>query len=408
MVSIAPPDGRSGCTRRAPAHATALQMTMELVDVAGQVELVFSGEVARTGNHVNLSAVRTEGEHLWLAGDETATIERLVLDSPSAPTNAGSARSFTLADLVDLPGPADEEADIEGIGRAGDWLWAVGSHSLVRKRIKADHSEAKAVKRLAKVKRQANRYVIARLAVELGADGRPEPVRVTADGRRSALVGGDGAENLADLLRDDDHLAPFLAIPSKDNGLDVEGLAAHGESLYVGLRGPVLRGWAVVLELLPVPDPTDPARLALGAFDDGSRYRKHFLDLGGLGVRDLCPDGDDLLVLAGPSMALSGPVRVYRWLGAATAETGRVVRGEEIVLETALPHGAGVDHAEGIALLEARGTGGAQLLVVYDSPSPGRRPTSHSVLADRVVIEGAVAAAAAPGVAETPVRPDGR
>lgn len=355
-----------------------------LVDIAGQVELVFSGGTARTGNHVNLSAVRTEGEHLWLAGDETATIERLLLDSASAPTGAGSERSFALADFVDLPGPPEEEADIEGIARSGGWLWAVGSHSVARKQIKPHHSIEKAVKRLAKVKRQANRYVIARLAVEPGVDGRPEPVRVAADGRRSAVVGGDGSENLADLLVADEHLAPFLAIPSKDNGLDVEGLAAHGDSLYIGLRGPVLRGWAVALEVLPVPHPADPARLELGAWADGTRYRKHFLNLGGLGVRDLCPDGDDLLVLAGPSMALSGPVRVYRWHGALTGRTGRVVRGEDIALETELPHGDGVDHAEGIALLEPGDIGGAQLLVVYDSPSPARRPTPHSVLADRM------------------------
>ena len=356
-----------------------------LVDVAGQVELVFSGATVRTGNHVNLSAVRAEGEHLWLAGDETATIERLVLDSPSAPTRGAGERSFVLADLVDLPGPPDEEADIEGIGRSGDWLWVVGSHSLTRKRVKARHGDEKAVKRLATIKRQANRYVIARLAVEIGADGRPEPVRVAADGRRSALVGATGSEGLADLLRDDEHLAPFLVIPSKDNGLDVEGLAAHGDALYIGLRGPVLRGWAVVLEVLPVADPADPARLALGAFADGARYRKHFLDLGGLGVRDLCPDGDDLLVLAGPSMALSGPVRVHRWHGAAGG-TGSVVRGAEIGLEAELPHGDGVDHAEGIALLEPGDPLGARLLVVHDSPAPARRPTAHSLLADRVVV----------------------
>jgi hypothetical protein len=356
------------------------------VDVAGQVELVFSGGTAHTGNHVNLSAVRTEGEILWLAGDETATIERLVLDSPSAPTKGGDERSFALADFVDLPGPPDEEADIEGIARSGGWLWAVGSHSLARRQIKPHHSIEKSVRRLAKVKRQSNRFVIARLAVEPGADGRPEPVRMAADGRHSALVGGIGSENLADLLSVDEHLAPFLAIPSKDNGLDVEGLAAHGDSLYVGLRGPVLRGWAVVLEVLPVADPTDPARLVLDSWADGVRYRKHFLNLGGLGVRDLCPDGDDLLVLAGPSMALSGPVRVYRWHGALRGRTGQVVRGEEITLETELPHGDGVDHAEGVALLEPGDSSGARLLVVYDSPSPARRPTPHSVLADRVAV----------------------
>jgi hypothetical protein len=125
-------------------------------------------------------------------------------------------------------------------------------------------------------------------------------------------------------------------------------------------------------------------RLRLGAFGDRERYRKHLLDLGGLGVRDLCPDGDDLLVLAGPSMALSGPARLYRWHRAAHAETSRLVRGAELTLETELAHGAGEDHAEGIALLA--GAPDVRLLVVYDSPAQRRRPTVESVLADRVRI----------------------
>jgi len=226
--------------------------------------------------------------------------------------------------------------------------------------------------------------VICRLAVQPRADGGPELVRVADDGRRSAVIGAAGAKNLTDLLVTDPHLAPFLAIPSKDNGLDVEGLAVHGDTLYIGLRGPVLRGWACVLEVLPTTDDRDPTRLRFAAFHDGTRYRKHLLDLGGLGVRDLCPDGDDLLVLAGPSMALSGPVRLHRWHRAAHAETSRVVRGAELTLETELPHGAGEDHAEGIALLGEAAD--ARLLVVYDSPAQQRRPTTESVLADRVRI----------------------
>jgi hypothetical protein len=353
------------------------------MDVAGQVELHFHGSTVETGNHLNLSAVRAEGTHLWLAGDETATVERLTLDSAAAPTRGDGQRSFALADLVDLPGPPDEEADLEGLARSGGWLWTIGSHSLVRKQIKAHHSEAKAYRRLARVRREPNRYVIVRLAVQDGTDG-PELVRLADDGRRSALVGAPGTENLADLVADDEHLAPFLAIPSKDNGLDVEGLAVHGDSLYIGLRGPVLRGWAVVLEVAPREDPTDPSRLVFAPFPDGTRYRKHLLDLGGLGVRDLCPDGDDLLVLAGPSMVLSGPIRVYRWHRAAVTDTSRVIRGDELTVETDIAHGAGEDHAEGISVLAPGGE--ARLLVVYDSPARRRRPTAASVLADRVVI----------------------
>ena len=354
------------------------------VIAAEQVALRFTGG-PHFGSHVNLTAVRADGAHLWVAGDETASLERLVLDSAAAPMRAGRQRSFPLGDLVQLPGPANGEADIEGIARSGDWLWAIGSHALVRRRPKPVHDEEKVVRRLGKLRRDPNRYVIVRLAVQLGVDRRPEPVRVSRDGRRSALVGAPGAENLLDLLRADTHLAPFLAIPARDNGFDVQGLAVVGDRLYVGLRGPVLRGWAVVLEVLPVQDPTDPGRLALGIFPEGARYRKHVLELGGLGVRDLCPDGDDLLVLAGPTMALSGPVRVHRWRDAATA--GPVVREARLPVETVVMHGEGTDHAEGITLLGADPRDpGARLLVVYDVPGPARRPWPDTLLADRVRI----------------------
>jgi hypothetical protein len=124
-------------------------------------------------------------------------------------------------------------------------------------------------------------------------------------------VAGDHRGNtLTRLLREDPHLAPFVGLAGKENGFDVEGLAVAGDRLFLGLCGPVLRGWAVVLELRP-----DGDELALRRFDGRKRrrVRKHFPQLGVLGVRDLCLHGDDLLVLAGPTMDLDGPVRVLRW-----------------------------------------------------------------------------------------------
>ncbi|WP_457090403.1 DUF3616 domain-containing protein [Microvirga sp. P5_D2] len=44
------------------------------------------------------------------------------------------------------------------------------------------------------------------------------------------------------------HNRPFLSIPSKENGFDVEGLAVREGRISPGLRGPVLRGHAVVLD----------------------------------------------------------------------------------------------------------------------------------------------------------------
>ena len=73
------------------------------------------------------------------------------------------------------------------------------------------------------------------------------------------LQGDARANQLTKALRNDPHVGRFVprvlknddidGIPSKDNGFDVEGLAVSGDRVFLGLRGPVLRGWAMVVEL---------------------------------------------------------------------------------------------------------------------------------------------------------------
>ncbi|MEU8243395.1 DUF3616 domain-containing protein [Actinoplanes missouriensis] len=348
--------------------------------------------------HTNLSAVRTDGKVLWLAGDETASIERLTADDEDKPTEYGDERTFRLADLVTLPGDdPDEEADIEGIARTGDFLWAVGSHSLRRRQIKDRHSGPKALKRLARITGQENRQILVRIPV-VDVDGLPTLVaEAEIGGERQHAAALAGHDNLRELLRYDEHLSPFLAIPSKDNGLDVEGIAVQGDRVYLGLRGPVLRGWAFVLELRPYVNPAEPARLRLREFEDGLPYRKHVLDLDGLGVRDLCPSGDDILVLAGPTMALDGPVRIYRWRGACQAAMPEIVRGDRIVRELELTYGEGDDHAEGIGLIGPAEDG--RVLVVHDSPAADRMTADGAIVADIIRLPGAEPAAASAGSA---------
>ncbi|MGH3935508.1 MAG: DUF3616 domain-containing protein [Pseudonocardiaceae bacterium] len=334
-----------------------------------QIPLRFAQGAVDALTHVNLSAVRTDGDCLWIAGDETATVERLTVDG----AGYGKHVTFRLADVLTLPGGPDDEVDVEGLARSGGYLWAIGSHSSRRKRIKAKHDGDKAMRRLAQVTDEPSRRIVARLAITDGSDGLPTMVRETADGHTSALLPG----GLTAILAGDQHLAPFLNIPGKDNGLDIEGVAVHGESLCLGLRGPVLRGWAVMIVVLPRTGPAQNVLELTPLSDDGAVYRTHFLDLDGLGVRDLCPDGTDLLVLAGPSMSLDGPVRVYRWRGALEGEAPRIVRAPALSRELDLPFGDGDDHAEGIGLLEGR-----RLLVVYDSPAPARLTEPGTVLAD--------------------------
>ncbi|MEU4426372.1 DUF3616 domain-containing protein [Actinoplanes sp. NPDC024001] len=346
------------------------------------VRLRFSDKSQAASTHTNLSAVRLDRRALWIAGDETATIERLLADDPVRPAEFGAEASFRLADFVDLPGlDADEEADVEGLARTGHFLWAVGSHSLRRKQIKERHAGQKALRRLARVEGQANRQILVRLPIT-EVDGVPTPVsELEVDGVTHHAAALAPRDDLRRLLRDDEHLAAFLPIPGKDNGLDIEGIAVSDDRVYLGLRGPVLRGWAFVLELRPYVNDDDPGRLRLRPFEDGRLYRKHVLRLDGLGVRDLCPHGDDLLVLAGPTMDLDGPVRIYRWHGACRVEQPSIVRDELISRELELTYGEGDDHAEGLSLL-----GDDRVLVVYDSPAVARLTDDGAVIADVLLL----------------------
>lgn len=342
-------------------------------------------------------AVRT-GDDLWLASDETATLERL---SPAGPHHFAGHERFALHDFLDLPADEDEEVDIEGLGFDGQYLWVAGSHGLKRKKPKKRLEEAEQIERLAEVVRERNRYLLARIPCVPSKDGRYElkrkadaPRRVPIGDRRqltAAHLAFDGKGNeLTQELKDDEHLAPFLGIPGKDNGFDVEGLAVSDGRLYLGLRGPVLRGFAVVLSMELEEDDDDEHVLRLVrrkvAKDTGGDrvkrpYAKHFLDLKGMGIRELRTHGKDLLILAGPTMVLDGTIAVFRWLGGAGAECDEVVHDDRLVRLFDVPHGAGVDRAEGMTVWDSAG-GASQLLVVYDGPSDRRKAGEAGVYAD--------------------------
>jgi hypothetical protein len=332
------------------------------------VVLVFGPDVRR--EELSLSGAASSGDHLFLAPDEGESLIRLTRNNDDI---YDQAAKFRLADLVDLPGQRGDELDLEGLAISNAYLWAVGSHSAVRKRVKDNANTEEVVERLRTVEYPAGRRALLRIPLDEG--GTPA-ARVEDAPDRVRTAASTLGMNLRELLEGDPHIGPFLALPGKDNGLDVEGLAVLGERVMVGLRGPVLRGWAVVVELAPTADPTDARRLIFGPIEPGSpdRYRLHFLDLGGLGVRDLAPHGDDLLVLAGPTMILDGPSRIVRVLrGAITLPAA--VHGDQIQVAAELPPremlpGPGQDHAEAITILEK--PNGSELLVVYDSPGKAR------------------------------------
>lgn len=99
-------------------------------------------------------------------------------------------------------------------------------------------------------------------------------------------------------------LRRFLPIPSKENGLDLEGYVRRGGVNYFGLRGPVLRGHAVVAVVE----------------DSFQSLTPHFLFLNGLGIRSMEYHqhprwGEGFFLVAGLTMEGSAPFELYRWDG---------------------------------------------------------------------------------------------
>lgn len=318
---------------------------------ASQV-LIALGEAGEDAPVHDLSAVAHDGDTLFLGADESAHVELL----HSVEGGWGGHESVALGNYFDLPDPADE-LDIEGLAIDDGALWIVGSHSLARKKLK-DGVEATpdSLARLAKIKECPNRAFLG--CVELGdaGDGRR---RLHGSGRMLAIK--DGEDSLKRRLAEDPVLAPFLTIPAKENGFDIEGIAVAGARVTVGLRGPVVGGWACLIDV-PLRDGG-----AHGLKLD-SEPVKHWVDLDGLGIRDLKRAGDDLLILVGPSLAVSGPAAVYCWRGWATASIEPSVERPEMLF--VLPSGYRCDHPE--ALVPVPSQDGERLLVLYDSPHPAR------------------------------------
>jgi Protein of unknown function (DUF3616) len=230
-----------------------------------------------------------------------------------------------------LGGKPPKEIDYESAAADQGTLVVVGSASLKREKPEGSAAQLHEIKLASGEGKPHSNYLL-----ELRAGPGAEITLAKSLDVRRAL--------LADPL-----LEPFSALPSKENGLDVEGVALRGRTVYLGLRGPVLRGHAIVASLdLDAPEP---------------RPALHFLALEGLGVRSLCrAAAGGFWVLAGPTLDVADPFVLFHW------------DGEGSVLDAAdgshLRRAADVAHAPGDkpeGLFER----GGQLCVVHDGPTGG-------------------------------------
>lgn len=362
------PDYRAGARHRLPQALYVLTVPSPVRPTAAAGVTLDLGGHATFGT--SLSGVTAVGDTLVLAPDEGAVLLTLRRggDGPEAqrsgarPSSWGPATAIPLDTVVDLPGAPDDEVDAEGLDAVDGHLWVTGSHSAKRKRVKPGTPAAQVPARLARVNPEKARRLLARIPLVGGATLAPR--ETTVQGASPAARLPSGRRGLLGALVGDEHLGPFLGIPGKDNGFDIEGIAVVPSGVLLGLRGPVLRGWAVLLDLDVTVSGDDPTELALRG------VRKHFLDLDGLGVRDLARDGDDLLVLAGPTMALDGPSRILSLPAGAREPLPPAVARDELERVAELAVGEGCDHPEGLTVLPEG------LLVLHDSPAPDRLGTT--------------------------------
>jgi uncharacterized protein DUF3616 len=195
----------------------------------------------------SLSAVTEANGFLWAASDEGRTLECL---KPDGNKGYSLKRQCQLDKIFGcLPGEREAkppEADIESLSVSNNtWLWICGSHGNVRSGIAKTRQESVEGKKTV---------------------ARPEPDIMTRPSRcllgRVKLIDGGGAieENgdhlpfegigsLRALLMGNRHLQSFMGLPAKENGLDIEGIrATESGAVFLGLRGPVVAGYAVVVE----------------------------------------------------------------------------------------------------------------------------------------------------------------
>lgn len=273
----------------------------------------------------NISAIEVVGDLLIVGADEGNKIKVL----------KRNGEAYTVEYGISLSN--DKEIDIEGIAYEDSIVYVIGSHSFKRTEIQADRTFAQSQAAIGNPKPELERDRLFRLNLN------PDPaIELTS---------------LRSIIESDKILQLFSKIPSKENGIDIEGIAVFNGLLYIGFRGPVLRdNWVPILKCKFANPITDPELV--------------FVNLGGRGVRDLTRVKDGFLILAGPVGDGPGSYQVYFWDGGVQQSVASSAdRIGQIELLGKIPVDDNMK-AEGIALLKESNLG-YEILIVFDGVDNG-------------------------------------
>jgi hypothetical protein len=243
----------------------------------------------------------------------------------------------------------DQETDIEAITFGEGSLYVVGSHTFRRRRMRPDLSVRKNLQRLQDIDSESSRNRLYRI--------RFDP--------KTARPGKVQRIDLSKRLRKDPLLKPFWGIPSRENGIDIQGMTFCEERLYLGFRGPVLRDNYVPVMVLE--------------FERPKHYQLRFVRLEGQGIRDMAAIDRGFLILSGPVNDAPGPFRLWWWDGADQLPgKGRSVREAIMLGAVSTPGGA---NAEGLALL-AESEDCADVILVYETDTAAQTVSMRVALPD--------------------------
>jgi hypothetical protein len=241
----------------------------------------------------NISGIVLTADFMALATDEGHEIQ---LFKPLK-TKLGQRawESHQVIALDESMAALSTELDIEGLAWQAPYLYAMGSHSVKRDKLKAKNSHKQNLIRLQTVSREPARRQL--FSIEL--DGQYNVIAIAS-------------LSLTQALQNHAILGLFTGIPSKENGIDIEGLAVDAKGrLLVGFRGPVLRGnIATVLRL----------KLHKKSFKIKS-VKTRYLPLAGRGIRGISEmsgrseTASEFLVLSGAVGDQDLSYQIYSWDG---------------------------------------------------------------------------------------------
>jgi hypothetical protein len=305
----------------------------------------------------NISGIVFAEGYLLIGADEGVTALVLKRKAPNTFDYMGE-----LDGIIRLEKKA-EEIDIEGITRGEKYFYVIGSHS--RKRLKVnndlkdDETVQDNVNRLSQTAIEPSRERLFRL--KLKDDG-------TFDKNDKKSL---KSMSLRDFILNHPVLGPFQVIASKENGVDIEGIAADGDDkLYIGFRGPRLRGnYVPVMVLQPKIGKEEDFKEKFREKDVAQEVR--YVNLDGLGIRGMAAVKGGFLILGGPVGDEPLPYHVFFWDGENTVpgKHKRDAKQSHIKTLCKIPVPKNIK-AEGITILKEE-PGTYLFMIVYDGAEYG-------------------------------------